>query len=63
MTGPTARQLEVLRAVCETGSYQAAANRLGITSHTVRNTLQGVYRRLGVRSAAGAAYKLWGKPH
>lgn len=50
----TARELAVLRAVADADGYQAAADVLGISKHTVRNTLANARSRLGCRTTAGA---------
>lgn len=44
----TAREQAVAAAVLEYGSQKAAAARLGVSNHTVRNTLVRVYSKLGV---------------
>ena len=63
MSAPTARELQVLRAVCRPGaSVRSAANELGISPHTARGYLRSLYARLGVSTAAQAAYALWGEP-
>src|SRR3990172_8512771 len=54
---PTTRELEVLEAVCQPGgSIATAAHELGISPSMTGNTLRSLYRRLGVCSAAQAAY-------
>jgi DNA-binding NarL/FixJ family response regulator len=54
---PTARQLEVLRARCETGSRKEAAARLGISAETVRWHLARLFERCGCVDDAQAAYR------
>jgi DNA-binding NarL/FixJ family response regulator len=55
---PTARELEVLAACLRQGSQKAAAYELGIAVQTVKNTTSGLYRKLDVDSAGGAAEAL-----
>ncbi len=54
---PTARELEVLTAVCREGT-KGAAHRLGIAPSTVRNTLVRIRARLGVSTTVAAVYVL-----
>jgi DNA-binding NarL/FixJ family response regulator len=57
---PTRRELEALAAVCQPGgSVASAARDLGISPHTVRSYLSRLYQRLGVASAAQAAWQVW----
>lgn len=58
----TPRQLEVLRAYAETGSYKLTAQRCGIASSTVRATLQNIRSRLEVDSTIQAAMIVFGEP-
>lgn len=51
----TDRQLEILHAYAESGSYQEAADRCGITVATVRATLQNIRAKLRVESSIQAA--------
>ena len=44
---PTARQLQVLAAYCRTGSMKEAAADLGISDHTVKDHLWGLYSKVG----------------
>lgn len=60
MRRPSPRELEVLEAVCRPGgSVKSAAHELGISPHTARSHLRDLYDRLGVSSAAQAAWLLW----
>ena len=54
---PTPRQLEVLRARCETGSRKEAAALLGISPETVRWHLARLFERCGCVDDAQAAYR------
>jgi DNA-binding NarL/FixJ family response regulator len=54
MSAPTPRELEVLRAAWRLHSCKLAASELGIQPATVRRTLWGLYRKLGVSCAAEA---------
>jgi DNA-binding CsgD family transcriptional regulator len=61
-TEPTARQLEVLRTYVdpELGGTQArTAAVLGISTPAVHNSLGHLMKRLGVKTPAQAAFKLW----
>ena len=53
---PTPRQLEVLRARCETGSRKEAASLLGISPETVRWHLARLFERCGCVDEAQAGY-------
>lgn len=56
---PTSRELEALRAVCQPGgSMASAAYELQVSPHAVHKRLRSLYARLGVNSAAQAAYAL-----
>lgn len=46
------REEEVLQLLAEGWRVTSIAERLGITDHTVRKHLQGVYRKVGVRNQA-----------
>ena len=54
---PTPRQLEVLRARCETGSRKEAAAVLGIRPETVRCHLSRLFDRCRCVDGAQAAYR------
>lgn len=54
----TRRQLAVLAAVVEEGTYAAAGERLCISPRTVRGHLVETRRRLGVDTTAQAVYVL-----
>jgi DNA-binding CsgD family transcriptional regulator len=58
---PTPRQLEVLRARCETGSRKEAAALLGISPETVRWHLTRLFERCGCVDDAQAAYRHHGE--
>ena len=54
----TTRQLEVLAHLSRPGATQrSVADDLGISTQTVKNHLQVVYRVLGVRTAAQAIWR------
>jgi DNA-binding CsgD family transcriptional regulator len=53
--GLTARQARVLELICEGESNAEIALSLTLSEHTVRHHIEEIYRRLGVRSRAGAA--------
>jgi DNA-binding NarL/FixJ family response regulator len=56
-TPPSPRQLQILRACVRGGSYQRAAEQLGISESTVKNSLAALYRKLGVGNRTEAAVK------
>ena len=53
----TQRQLEVLRARCETGSRKEAVAILAISPETVRWHLAGLFERCGCVDEAQAGYR------
>lgn len=53
----TPRQLEVLRARCETGSRKEAAALLGISPETVRWHMARLFARCGCVDEAQAGYR------
>lgn len=55
---PTPRQLDVLRAYIETGSYPAAAAQMEISVHTVQAHLASLRDRLGVHNESQAVFVL-----
>ena len=55
---PTQRELEVLVAYCRFEGQKGAAEHLGIAKSTVRNHLENVRTRLGVKTTAAAVYLL-----
>lgn len=54
----TDREMTVLIAYCKAEGVKGAADRLGISQHTVKNTLANVRSRLGVTTTAAAVYIL-----
>lgn len=54
--GLTRRQAEVLHLLWRGAANTEIAAALSISEHTVRHHLEDIYRRLGVRSRAGAAH-------
>ncbi len=50
----TDREQEVLRCLVNGSSYQEAADQLGVTIHTIRFHIKGVYSKLQVHSVAEA---------
>jgi DNA-binding NarL/FixJ family response regulator len=50
----TEREQEVLRCLVNGSSYQEAADELGVTIHTIRFHIKGVYGKLQVHSVAEA---------
>jgi DNA-binding CsgD family transcriptional regulator len=57
--GLSVRQREVLTAYCRADTAEEAAQSLGITPATLRNTMTSVRSILGVTSTRQAAYRVW----
>ena len=53
----TLREAEVLGLIARGCTYECAALRLGISSHTVAAHIKNIYRKLEVHSAAGAVMR------
>ena len=53
----TRRESEILRLIAFGCTYAQAANRLGVSLHTVASHIKNTYRKLGVRSAAAAVMR------
>jgi len=53
----TRREFDVLRQIAGGCTYQETAGRLGISLHTVATHVKNAYRKLGVRSGAGAVMR------
>jgi len=53
----TPRECEVLRLLAFGCTYKAAADRLGVSLHTVTTHVKNLYRKLGVHSAAAAVMR------
>lgn len=51
--GISERELEVLQAVCDNLKDWAIAERLAISTHTVRTHLERLFRKLGVNTRTG----------
>jgi DNA-binding CsgD family transcriptional regulator len=58
---PTARELEILRAVVEHGTVLGGAQALGVARATARNTLSRLYRRIAVTGRSQAV--AWADDH
>jgi len=52
--GLTTRELDVLRSLVDGNSYKQVADDLGISIHTVRTHVRGLYRKLQVHSVGEA---------
>jgi len=50
----TPREMDVLRLIARGCTYKQAADRLGVSLHTVASHTKNTYRKLGVRSSAAA---------
>jgi DNA-binding CsgD family transcriptional regulator len=50
----TTREIDVLRLIARGYSYARAAQRLGVSPHTVASHIKKMYRKLGVHSSGAA---------
>jgi DNA-binding NarL/FixJ family response regulator len=55
---PTSHEIEILVAFCEGQGIKGAAERLGLSRHTVRGSLANLRSKLGVTTSAAAVYVL-----
>lgn len=53
----TVRETDVLRLIARGYTYARAAQRLGISAHTVASHVKKAYRKLGVHSAGAAVMR------
>lgn len=53
----TPRESDVLRLIARGCTYAQAADRLGVSPHTITSHVKNAYRKLGVRSAAAAVMR------
>jgi DNA-binding CsgD family transcriptional regulator len=53
----TPRESDVLRLIASGCTYERAADRLGVSPHTVCTHIKNAYRKLGVRSGASAVMR------
>ena len=53
----TPRESDVLRLLARGCTYAQAADRLGVSLHTVCTHVKNTYRKLGVRSGAAAVMR------
>ena len=53
----TPREADVLRHIAYGCTYEQAADRLGVSLHTVCSHVKNAYRKLGVRSGAAAVMR------
>jgi LuxR family transcriptional regulator, maltose regulon positive regulatory protein len=53
----TPRESDVLRLIARGCTYAQAADRLGVSLHTVTTHIKNAYRKLGVRSGAAAVMR------
>ena len=53
----TPREADVLRHIARGYTYEQAADRLGVSLHTVCSHVKNLYRKLGVRSGAAAVMR------
>jgi LuxR family transcriptional regulator, maltose regulon positive regulatory protein len=57
MSALTSREAAVLQLLARGCTYSQAADRLGISLHTVASHIKNAYRKLGVRSGAAAVMR------
>lgn len=57
MSALTSREAAVLQLIAHGCTYAQAADRLGISLHTVASHIKNAYRKLGVRSGAAAVMR------
>jgi len=53
----TPRESDVIRLISHGCTYVQAADRLGVSLHTVTSHVKNAYRKLGVRSGAAAVMR------
>ena len=53
----TAREAQVLRLLASGCTYSQAAERLGVSPHTITSHIKNLYRKLEVHCAAGAVMR------
>jgi DNA-binding CsgD family transcriptional regulator len=53
----TAREFDVLRLLSHGYTYARAAERLGLSAHTVASHIKKIYGKLGVHSMAAAVMR------
>lgn len=54
---PTMRELTVLGLIARGFTYEEAANRLALSTHTVRTHVRNIYEKLGAHSKTEAVYQ------
>jgi DNA-binding CsgD family transcriptional regulator len=57
MKSITPREIDVLRQIARGQTYAGAAERLGMSPHTVASHIKKAYRKLGVHSAGAAVMR------
>ena len=57
MKSITPREADVLRLIARGHTYAGAAERLGMSPHTVASHIKKAYRKLGVHSAGAAVMR------
>jgi DNA-binding CsgD family transcriptional regulator len=53
----TPREIDILRLISRGYTYARAAERLGLSAHTVASHIKKTYRKLGVHSAGAAVMR------
>lgn len=51
------REIDVMRLISRGYTYARAAERLGLSAHTVSSHIKKIYRKLGVHSAGAAVMR------
>jgi DNA-binding CsgD family transcriptional regulator len=53
----TPREIDILRLIARGDTYERAAERLGLSAHTVASYVKKIYRKLDVHSAGAAVMR------
>lgn len=53
----TGREIDIIRLIARGYTYAGAAERLGVSAHTVASHIKKAYRKLGVHTAGAAVMR------